>query len=297
MAARAQAPQKPVTLPLIALTIAAAGAAIWYGYPGLALVWAGLIAAGITYPPAQFTGKKDKRGYATPADPSEMPAMNRYRFWEDVKYKLMLPNADWLPGWPVRLSWIAALWAGAAASLIPVTDEYTTGWGQWVNAAAAYVIVAQLTASRRRTCVYGDESPGARTGTLVALFKERTAVMAGMAGGGAALGIFLAVAATIFEPLYGNVVPIPVWALWLLLPAGGILLVISRIWIESALEHWKVVVEARAEWENRWPQLKIDPAPRLVDRQQIGPATVDTFEAPGGMGASQFYGWKRGSVV
>ncbi|MCW2135011.1 FtsK/SpoIIIE domain-containing protein [Arthrobacter sp. VKM Ac-2550] len=289
MAARAQAPQKPVTLPLIALTIAAAGAAIWYGYPGLALVWAGLTAAGITYPPAQFTGKKDKRGYATPADASELPAMNRYRFWEDVKYKLMLPNADWLPGWPVRLSWLAALWAGAAASLIPVTDEYTTGWGQWVNAAAAYVIVAQLTASRRRTCVYGDESPGARTDTLIRLFKERTAAMAGMAGGGAALGIFLAVAATIFEPLYGRIVPIPVWALWLLLPVGGILLVISRTWIDAALEHWKVVVEARAEWENRWPQLKIDPAPRLIDRQQVGPATVDTFEAPASMGAGQFW--------
>lgn len=290
---RNQAPGKPIT-PLVMLgAVAAAGYAIYEGYPGIAAIWAGLLVSAWTYPPAMFTGKKDARGYPSPAHPGEQAAMNKYRLWEDLKFKLVLPNPDWLPGLKPRLSFLVAVWAGAAAYLIPVKDEtYTAGYGPWVNAAAAFIAVAQYSASRRRTQVADDENPGAHVDSLLALAKKNLTLVIGLFIGGIVVGGIVGTIATVLLPLATTafeVPAIPEPAIWALVLTGGPLALLSKVWITEALEHWRIVVAAREEWKGRWEMLKQDPAPRLIDRQEVGSAIIDTFDAPAGTGAAPYF--------
>jgi hypothetical protein len=278
--------------------VAAAGYAVYQGYPGIAAIWAGLIVSAWMYPPAILTGKKDSRGYPT-AGPGEQEAMNKYRFWSDLKFKLIIPNMDWLPGLKPQLSWLAAVWAGAAAYLVPVTETtYTQGYGPWINAGAAFIAVAQTAASRRRTEVADDENPGATFDALIQLAKKNTPLVIGLTIGGFVLAGILGTVATVLLPLAttaANVPAIPEPAIWALMLTGGPLALLAKPWITEALEHWRVVVAARAEWAPRWEMLKQDPAPRLIDRQEVGPATVDTFDAPGSVGAMAF--WSMGPKI
>ncbi|ACL42182.1 cell divisionFtsK/SpoIIIE (plasmid) [Pseudarthrobacter chlorophenolicus A6] len=290
---RNQAPGKPITPMVMLGAVAVAGYAIYQGYPGIAAIWAGLLVSAWMYPPAMFTGKKDARGYPSPAHPGEQAAMNRYRLWEDLKFKLALPNPDWLPGLKPRLSFLVAVWAGAAAFLVPVVNEtYTQGYGPWINAAAAFISVAQFSASRRRTQVADDENPGARVDSLIALARKNLAKVIGLFIGGIAVGGVVGTVATVMLPLAttaASVPAIPEPAIWALCLTGGPLALLSRAWITEALEHWRIVVAAREEWKSRWEMLKQDPAPRLIDRQEVGAATIDTFDAPPGTGAMPFW--------
>ncbi|MFB9713944.1 LAGLIDADG family homing endonuclease [Arthrobacter methylotrophus] len=290
---RNQAPGKPITGLVMVGAAAAAGYLIYQGYPGIAAIWAGLLVSAWTYPPAMFTGKKDARGYPSPASPGEQAAMNKYRLWEDLKFKLVLPNLDWLPGLKPRLSFLAAVWAGAAAYLIPVTDiKYTAGYGPWIDAAAAFIAVAQYAASRRRTQVADDENPGARVDSLIALVKKNRPKVIGLTIGGIVVGGVVGTIATVLLPIAttaAKVPAIPEPAIWALVLTGGPLALLSKAWIAEALEHWRVVVAAREEWKGRWEMLKQDPAPRLIDRQEVGSAIIDTFDAPSGTGAAPYF--------
>jgi len=290
---RNQAPGKPITGLVMLGAAAAAGYAIYQGYPGIAAVWAGLLVSAWTYPPAMFTGKKDSRGYPSPAHPGEQSAMNKYRLWEDLKFKLALPNMDWLPGLKPRLSFLAAVWAGAAAYLIPVTDvTYTAGYGPWIDAAAAFIAVAQYAASRRRTQVPDDECPGARVDSLIALARKNLGQVIGLFIGGIVVGGIVGTVATVLLPIAttaAQVPAIPEPAIWALCLTGGPHALLSKAWITEALEHWRIVVAAREEWKGRWEMLKQDPAPRLIDRQEVGAAIIDTFDAPGATGSAPYF--------
>ena len=290
-ARRNQAPGKPMTGVVLLAGAAVAGFGIYSGYPGLAALWAALIVNAWTYPPAMFTGKKDVRGYPTPGSPGETAAMNKYRFWEDLKFKLVIPSIDWLPGKKPLLSFVAAVWAGAAAFFLPVSNPYTGDWGQWVNAAVAFVAVAQVTASRRRTMVADDENPGARIDSLIGLAKTRTPLTAGLGVGGLALGAVVGTVLSVFVPLLtaaAGLPGVPEPAIWILCLTGGPLALLAKPWITLALEHWRVVVGAREEWHPRWTMLKQDPEPRLIDRREVGPAIIDTFDAPASAGAMTY---------
>ncbi|MCC3292989.1 FtsK/SpoIIIE domain-containing protein [Arthrobacter sp. zg-Y1110] len=292
-ARRNQAPAKPITGMALLAGTALAGFGIYSGYPGLAAVWAALIVNAWMYPPAMFTGKKDVRGYPTPGSPGETAAMNKYRFWEDLKFKLVLPGMDWLPGKKPLLSFIAAVWTGAAAYfLLPVANPYTGDWGQWVNAAAGFIIVAQLTASRRRTMVADDENPGARIDSLIALAKTKTPAVIGFGIGGLILGAVAGTVLSVFLPVLteaAGLPGVPEPAIWILALTGGPLALLAKPWITLALEHWRVVVAAREEWRPRWAMLKQDPEPRLIDRREVGTAIVDTFDAPASVGAMAYW--------
>ncbi|MCU6481916.1 FtsK/SpoIIIE domain-containing protein [Arthrobacter sp. A2-55] len=290
-ARRTQAPGKPITGLILAISAAVACYGVYPGYPGLLAVWAGLLVNAWMYPPAMFTGSKDSRGYPTPSHPGEQAAMNTFRFWEDLKYKLAIPSLDWLPGLNLRLPFLAAVWTGAAASLLPVTDTYTGGWGPLINAAAAYVAIMQVTASRRRTVVADDDNPGARMNSLIALSKTQTPKVIGLGIGGILLGAVIGTVASVFIPLgtaAARLPAIPEPAIWALCLSGGPLLFLSRPWVTAALDHWRVVVAAREDWKPRWTMLKHDPEPRLLDHREVGPAIIETFDAPAAVGAMVF---------
>lgn len=297
-ARRNQGPAKPQSGIFMLGAVAGAGYGIYSGYPGLAAVWLGLLVSAWTYPPAIFTGKKDMRGYPTPGGPGEQSAMNKYRFWEDLKFKLVLPTGDWLPGFKPSLSWLTAVWAATAAYFVPVSDPYTGPYGHWINAAAVFIAIAQTAASRRRTVVAGDENPGARIDSLIALARKSTPKVIALSIGGLALGAALGTIASVMLPLAteaAGVPAIPEGIIWLILLTGAPIALLAKPWITEALEHWLIVVAAREEWDQRWLMLKQDPAPRLIDRQEVGPAIVDTFDAPATTGAMTY--WAMGPKI
>lgn len=295
---RSQAPDKPLTMPIMLAAVAAAGYGIYSGYPGLAAIWVGLIACAWTHPRAVFSGKKDSRGYPSPGSPGEQSAMNKSMFWEDLKFKLVIPGRGWMPGLKPQLSWLLAIWCAAAAFLIPVSDPYTAEYGPWINAAAIFIVIAQTYASRRDTQTPGDRSPGVSVDALIRLAGKEPGKVVGLTFGGLAVGSALGIVSTVMVPVLTTALeidPVPEPALWALSLSIGILAVLSGPWKTEALSHWKIVVAARSEWDQRWTMLKQDPAPRLIDRQEVGPATVDTFDAPPAAGAMAY--WSMGPKI
>lgn len=274
---------------VVAVALAVMGLAFWHGYPGVAALWLGLVVAAWTYPPAQYTGKKDSRGYPTPAHDGERAAMTKYRFWDDLRFRIVVPSGDALPGWPLLYSWFAAVLAASAVYHLPVTDPYSQGYGPLVNAVATFMILTTVNGARRRTATEGDVNPGVRLNTTLTMAAKNPAGTAALGFGGIILGVGLAVAAEVFRPVWVGFVDIPTSALFPLLGGGGLLLTLGLRARHEALAKWELIVAARAEWGPRWMMLKMDPAPRLVDRVMVEQATVDTFEAPGSMGAMAFW--------
>jgi hypothetical protein len=298
--------QQPSSAPIVAAAaVALAGAFAWKGWPFALPLWLGLAVWGWTEPPVLLTGRKDASGMATPAGPGEQKALRRWAAAGQLKWRPVTPNADWLPGWLPRASWFAALVAAAVAWSAPVVTEKL----RWANAAAAYLAWMSAVGVRRRTMVDDDVCPGAKLDTLAETVRSAPQVAAGALVAAGAAGW----AAATFAPK---------WDPWAVGPGGpdtvayqspealaglasfgvrhpmvftvacaaaGALAVVAVPWVNRALEHWRIVVAGRAEWNPRWLSLKFDPPPFLVDRQQVGSATVDTFFAPSAQGSAAFY--------
>jgi hypothetical protein len=282
---RQSAPARSLSGYIIPVAIAGAGAAAYYGYPAVAALWLGLFLISWTEPPAVLSGKSKTSAYPVAANEGEAAAYKRYRFWNDMKFKLFLPNADWLPGFPVLASFLAASIAAFAAYFIPVSDPYTGEYGQWINVAAAYIGIMQYCAASRKTAAEGDVSPGVRINSLLPLAKKKPTVFTALLTLGFVTGSAAAIAGMIYLPLVAEV---PTVALWAVCLTAFPLAAFSKIWIEEALGEWRGVVNARGAWTHRWNSIKVDPAPRLMKHEYIGNATVDTFDAPSGTSAQTF---------
>lgn len=276
---------------VVGAAVLAAGAATFFGVPGAPVVWVGLVVAGWLEQSPMFTGKKDFRGYPTPAHPGEQKAMNTYRFWADVRWRLMCPTGDWLPGWPVLGSWLAAVVAAALVSFAPVRAGLPP-WLVWLNVGCAFVTVVQVMGSRRRTVAENDLCPGVRVDSLPALIAERSNAIALLAATVAVAGVvvyvgwkFTPVSVAGSGPL-GSLTLLAWPLLTGLAAAGG---VVAHPWESAALGVWRELVQVRREWAPRWQMLKQDPAPFLIEHRSVGPATVDTFDAPASAGAAFFY--------
>ncbi len=280
MAARKNTPAPNVAPVALVVGIVLTGAAVWLEYPGLPLLWLALIVAAWLTPPAVFTGRNNSAGAPTPAHTGEDRAMSRYLFWRDLKFRLLLPTGDWLPGWPVLAAWPAAVLTAALAWNIPTQQSV---W-RWVNAAAAFIIVVQVMASRRRTMADRSGCPGVRVNSLPGLVaRRRTALTTAAAAGVAALVVV--VAEILFLPTSG-VPSAPLFTVLSALAAFGA--VAGVVWTRLALETWHRLVVQRGVWAPRWSALKHDPAPYLIAHTQVGSAVVDTFEAPSGSGSVAF---------
>lgn len=293
-ASRRTAQQAPATPAWASPTLLVVGVllgavVVYFGYPGMALTWLLVTLAAWAAPVAQFTGKKDASGYPTPASPGEAAAMQRFRFWADLKWRLMFPAEALAPGWPVYASWLGGLWAAAVLWCLPHTDVALLGdLPRHVDAAFAFVLVTQVAAARRRTAVAGDVSPGVRVDAAKHIRGADREVLVPVVAAtllGAALGSYLLGA-------YLPAPPVPVIGsvTWFVLGAlGGAGAGIAKWWVEASLTPWRIVCAAREEWAPRWQMLKHDPAPFLTARDTVGSATVDTFTAPGSMGAVAYW--------
>lgn len=296
MPPRAQQQQQSIAPIVVAVSVAAAGGACWYGFPGFAAIWLGVIVAAWMEPPPLLTGKKDTFGYPTPNGPGEQTKLRRFQMWAELKWKLLVPSADWLPGWPVCVTWIAAVVGAGLAAHAPAN----LAWFRIVNAVSVFLVVAVVSAVRRRHMVIDDVCPGVRTDSVAKLGSIPTglpaagfAVVSGVAAG-VAVSMYSTVDSLRFAPLappevreLGIELPSPLGTVTLSLFAGlaVALAVLARPLTQIALGHWHEIVDAREQWKPRWDTLKLDPAPWLVDTTTIGPAELHTFDAPPGLGA------------
>lgn len=286
MAPRRQSgPAKSLAGIILPLAIAGAGAAAYYGYPAMAALWLGLLLIAWTEPPAILSGKSKTSAYPVAANATEAAAYKQYRLWSDLKFKLIMPNGDWLPGFPVLAAFLAASIAAFAAYFIPVSDPYTGEYGQWINSATAYISIMQLCAARRKTAAEGDVSPGVRVDSLLKLARKKRTTFVSLFTLGTVLGSVAAIAGMIYLPLVAEV---PTYALWTVCLTGFPLAVLSKPWVEEALSEWRGVVNARGLWTSNWNSIKVDPAPRLIKHENVGNAVVDTFDAPSGTSAQTF---------
>lgn len=281
MAAQRQAQQQQSLAPLvIAAGVAGAGYGTWMHWPGFVAIWAAFLVAAWMEPPAILTGKKDASGFPTPAHAGEVKRLARYQYWSDLRWRLLIPGSAWLPGWPILGAWLAAVFAAiSVAHLITIEPLWRVA-----NAASVFITITAVAASRRRTAAQGD-SPGVRIDTLIGLFAKKWPIA--LAVFGLAVGVVGTVVVVNTWVTPGNVVLLPTFA-----ASNGVCCALGLLalpWSNAALEHWRVVVAGRAEWDPRWQALKIDPAPFLVDRQQVGTAQVDIFDAAAGLPAMTYW--------
>jgi hypothetical protein len=128
----------------IMAAVAAVPLAAWKGYPGVVASWALLIVGALAEPPPMMTGRKVAGRPPEPAGPHEERAATAYAMYRTWQWRMWTPTFDWGPGWPIRLSWIAALFAAIAALGLPVTQPI---WALG-NAAAAYLLTVQIQGQR-----------------------------------------------------------------------------------------------------------------------------------------------------
>ena len=176
---RRQEPSHAVPILLAGLLLAvAAGAVRW---PPMPVLWAAVLVAAWAEPAALLTGKRDAAGNPTPAGPGEVRALRRSGFWRSLRWRLLVPNRDWLPGWPPLGSFVTAVCAAALAWCFPVA-----WWpAALLDAAAAFVLVCTVTAARRRAAgTAAIPCPGVRVTALAALrHRPRTRRGHGVRGG------------------------------------------------------------------------------------------------------------------
>lgn len=390
-----QAPPMDLTPVVLLLTFIAAPVAVWLGYPGLALLPVGFTVAGWMAIPPELSGKKSAVGRPRPADETEALKQRRFFTRADWKLRMLLPNLDWLPGWPPLGIWLVAVAAAMLALLLPAGRDGFELWNldplhaSLINAAGVYIVICQAAASARKFASEDEASPGvrldslmgflapvlssarlkelfarlaARVNELSASLRRRTresgaqsgefdadALTAGLVGAagepsdepvtmkdktsrwlrrqlfellrlgmkaatylgstiaviivpGALIGHFvgrrlLTAADTALRQLLAHQVPgvgelgLHLWQVpeFFYATAFGSLIVTALLWPQwskTALSEFRARVRARRLWKPRWESLKFDPAPHLIEHADVGPATVDTFAAPGGQSAA-----------
>ena len=308
---RASGPPSDLTPVLLLAGAAATGAAAYFGVAPVVVAWAAVLTAAWAAVPPVLTGKKDSYGYPQPANPAEKRKSATFRFWRELRWRLVIPGADWLPGWPVLASWAAAVVVGAICWLWPVRAlphyHVQMGLERAVDALAGAWLVASMTAAKRQV---DDQAGGAgRPATrfdakLAETFRKNPVAFSVSGGTGAMVGALAGIAAQRGLDFYHHWaatwavhhphhVPPPGWGVVvphtsLLVPlfaVGGALAAIGYAWHEETTGHWRHVSASADEWALRWAALKADPAPSLVDRRDLGPVTVYTFDAPPNLGA------------
>lgn len=271
-ARRATQPAGSTMIFFILAAVAAVAVGAWRQIPGVGLALLVLIAGTIVEPVPQLTGRKVAGRPPEPANPGEEARMRSYRMWQEVRWRLAVPTWDWLPGWPVRASWLAGVCAAWLATALPVQQP---SW-RLLNAAAAHILTVQLRASARR---HGHNCPGLR---LDSLWRARTwwwLILVPAAGAVLPVGAWFAV--RLARDTWPAQVPDVPGRLFLPpLAALGALAGLYPSWSRAALTGWREMVAQAALWRERWAVLKLDPAPRLERIEHFGPYRVEHFAAP-----------------
>lgn len=271
MATRRSAPAASTTLYFVLGAVLAVPFGVWQRLPGLAFSLGILVIGGLVEPAPVMTGRRVAGRAPLPADEREEHLIDSHRMWRDLRWRLVVPNRDWLPGWPVRLTWLLALTASWFALALPVTKpEYAL-----LDALAAYILAVQIPASRRRS---DHDCPGVRLDTF-------TAGLSWCSTAAIPLGLLAGVAGFIGPQMAHGRWPlvIPAVPVALTVPPLGLAGAAAGLyptWSSAALTSWRTLVRQAALWRVRWEVLKVDPPPVLLSVSEVGQFVVETFTAP-----------------
>lgn len=267
---------------LLALIVTAVGG------PGIVLVMIGLLVKAFTIPPVEFTGAKTAGSSAPgplngPAGYEAASFATRQK-WTSLKTRLTIPGRAWFSGWPLRWALVPATAAGVWMLAVPQLPEVDLLLRAF-NAATAFVLVMVLGAATREHAAFQDPAPVVVLPHAKAAFAETgvTGVLKALAAG-VAVAAPLGVLAWIFPVLPAAS------ALPTVLPATVVAvaaLAYSKTVTDTAWAPFRLTREGVAFWhdpsssQSTWEAVGIKTAaPKLLAREQIGQATVDTFKAP-----------------
>ena len=166
------------------------------------VLWAGLLVAACAEPPPALTGRKDASGSPTSADRHEARALRRFRFWRSLRWRLVAPNLDWLPGWPPLGSFVTAVSASVLAGCLPALS-WPAAMG---NSAATFVMVCTVCAALRRGAGSGVPCPGTRV-TAIAELRHRPGLCAMTVVPGWLGGVPAGLTVVVFAPDSGQWAP------------------------------------------------------------------------------------------
>ncbi|WP_251153652.1 hypothetical protein [Cellulosimicrobium sp. Marseille-Q4280] len=268
--------------------------ALVLGLPGALLAVAGAFTAAFFTPPVMFTGKKDRAGRPTAAHQGESDSARRYRRMRDLRWRVLTPNADWLPGKDVRVSWVIGLLAAVALAAVGLPRlPLDWWWAPVVNGVLAALAIWQVTGSGRRFASDYDPHPGIGITSLVRVKDlEKKMVPAALAATAAA--VIVAAVGSWVEWSSGYV-PAGAFGSASSFVAVGALTALAGLGTLTAFvrplitAEWSELVATRLAWDQRWLNVGVkDDAPFLVEHRRVGPVAVDTFDAPASSGAMTF---------
>lgn len=322
---RPQAPPRTNLAPLgVVIAIVAAVAVSFLRLPGFVLLWLGMwVAALLAAEPSLLTGKKDAAGKATAGNDDEEQKQHRFLMWKALRWRMIVPNPDWLPndpgtrspkigsmqeplwkrallaaGWvllPQQFGSIAAVAAGAVAFTFPPDQLILMGVldGSWLvplaalNAVGMYVTIRQLEVARRRYLHPTDPKPPVTVFEVRKVDRWWMGAVVAVAG-----GVAVAVAVAVILNVLG-------WG-WLFWPnivtmaGSGVLVaavILRKNWSATMLNEWENTAQARGDWDERWTTRRITPSPHLISHTRHGdastPVIVDRFEARAPFDAAQ----------
>ncbi|WP_375000205.1 hypothetical protein [Aeromicrobium sp. CTD01-1L150] len=314
---KAATKRRTAVAPTLVLTVGAVACPVlaYFALPGFTALWLALLVAAWMLPAPELTGKKDASGYPTAATERERSQLARYQGASELKWRLLVPNGWWGPGWSlhdVAEAWreargradqlpiyvsarivgvavgarlIGDILAAFIVGLVSAAAVFSAGHLEsaitWADAAAVYVLGTTLAGWRRMSVSAGDLSPGIRVDSLPGIGRNGLVALAAGAAAGATAGVSTL---SLVNERGGHS---SVWVAACL--TLGAAVAVSPWWRTAALSDWYSLLAARREWMPRWEALKIEPPPLLVDRRQLGATEILTFDAPSSKGASLFY--------
>lgn len=277
--------QHNLATPILIVTFALSIIAQLAGLPGGVLSWLGLIIAGFNHQLPAF--KASEKG-----EDHVVRAQLKHTFWRTLAIKSLWPPKGWkLPSTPeganfkqicsVYLSQCSRLLYSAAFAVVAglfvgtlpqlhvdslrsvVTvhlglDSSIADGFYLINAIAVTLTLLAASYARRVTIDPQDVSPGTRISDAIHVSsKSPHLIIAPAALGGIAAII---VSPFILEQSFWNT-----GITLLLTVVTGILAGTYPAARHQAITHWRKVVEARHEWDERFKALKQDPPPRLLN--------------------------------
>lgn len=297
MAQKYDKPSPNLTIPLTAVTVLLAAAAVAASLPVGWVVFAGALAVAWLHPAPMLTGPKE-----TPANEREERLVRRHRAWLDTRTSLLLGNAwGWQslwPGVPPRGSFLVAAATGALVAALPLSGQVPTqaldkvgglaGWDgpvvsmPWPVAVSSGLLVHHVIVSLSARSRFLQERPAVTVGPSVARQLWSSTCRPALLITPVFMVLGGVVAASVLDSL-GQSVP----ALRPVGFVGGAILAASAMLARPVaavcLARWRAVREARADWQPRFAEVFTtkEGTPRIVDRT-IAPcgAIVDVVDAP-----------------
>ena len=280
MAPTSARPATSVLVPFSVLAVLSGLALQVFGLPGFVAAWIGVMVAAFNEPAPKLTGKKDASGQPT-ALGSEQKLLSRWQFANRLRLGLLFNPGTFNPTARILTSFVAGVGGGLIAWSLPLLPG-VPAWVGLAQAYAAFNLIAFPMLCKRSSHPLAP-CPGVGVVDMVGALRGaakwmRWLTLAGLAvvlGLSAGVGILavklLALSTAGFVTLSVGLCLCGLSALCFLVGRQG------------ALAEWKILVQARAVWQDQWGRIpKLPAVPFLVSREYVGPYVVDVFEAVNG---------------